>query len=72
MRPTLAPVFFTQNGHEIGTVLMEIPFKGFYPAVGLHSEGEEVSFARNISFEETMTMMVIGLNHLEPNTNALS
>jgi len=42
MRPTLAPVFFTQNGHEIGTVLMEIPFKGFYPAVGLHSEGEEV------------------------------
>jgi len=41
-RPTIVPVFFTQNGYEIGTVLMPMPPTGFHPAVGLHSEGEEV------------------------------
>ncbi|XP_013390022.1 SPRY domain-containing protein 3 isoform X2 [Lingula anatina] len=38
----LVPVFFTRNGKEIGTLSVPIPVDGFFPAVGMHSEGEEV------------------------------
>ena len=51
-RPTIVPVFFTQNGYEIGTVLMPMPPTGFHPAVGLHSEGEEVLWTLSVSHFE--------------------
>lgn len=35
-------VFFTHNGKEVGMVVMQAPARGLYPAVGMHSEGEEV------------------------------
>jgi hypothetical protein len=38
----MVPVFFTRNGKEIGTVLTVMPPEGLMPAVGMHSEGEEV------------------------------
>jgi len=40
--PTVVPVFFTQNGCEIGRVFMAMPVGGLHPAVGMHSEGEQV------------------------------
>ncbi|XP_064600624.1 SPRY domain-containing protein 3-like isoform X2 [Liolophura sinensis] len=40
-KPT-AKVFFTRNGKEIGKVAVPVPAEGLYPAIGMHSEGEEV------------------------------
>nr|XP_011444076.2 SPRY domain-containing protein 3 [Crassostrea gigas] len=39
----MAKVFFTHNGKEVGIVMALLPPDGhLYPAVGMHSEGEEV------------------------------
>ncbi|OWF36364.1 SPRY domain-containing protein 3-like isoform X1 [Mizuhopecten yessoensis] len=35
-------VFFTHNGKEVGMMMMQTPARGLYPAVGMHSTGEEV------------------------------
>ncbi|KAL5006891.1 hypothetical protein ScPMuIL_015697 [Solemya velum] len=35
-------VFFTRNGKEIGTVMVPYLPGGLFPAVGMHSDGEEV------------------------------
>ncbi|XP_069132478.1 SPRY domain-containing protein 3-like isoform X2 [Argopecten irradians] len=35
-------VFFTHNGKEVGMMMMQAPARGLYPAVGMHSSGEEV------------------------------
>ncbi|XP_026223633.1 SPRY domain-containing protein 3 isoform X2 [Anabas testudineus] len=35
-------VFFTKNGNEVGSVEVPISAEGLFPAVGMHSMGEEV------------------------------
>ncbi|CAH1785723.1 unnamed protein product [Owenia fusiformis] len=49
----MVPVFFTRNGKELGTVLMLMPPDGLYPAVGMHSEGEEVKLNLEAEWEHT-------------------
>lgn len=55
-----ALVFFTRNGKEIGKSKVKIPPGGFHPAVGLHSEGEEVQLHLGAQFvsEEAMLMAI--------------
>eukprot|EP00062_Callorhinchus_milii_P023497 gi/632982406/ref/XP_007908119.1/ PREDICTED: SPRY domain-containing protein 3 [Callorhinchus milii] len=38
----MATVFFTRNGKEIGSVVLAVSPDGLFPAVGMHSLGEEV------------------------------
>ncbi|XP_032871324.1 SPRY domain-containing protein 3 isoform X1 [Amblyraja radiata] len=38
----MATVFFTRNGKEVGSVVMAMSPDGLFPAVGMHSLGEEV------------------------------
>ncbi|XP_064634542.1 SPRY domain-containing protein 3-like isoform X2 [Lineus longissimus] len=47
----LVPVFFTRNGREVGTVLAPMPGDGLFPAVGMHSEGEEVKINLDIEWQ---------------------
>ncbi|XP_052813587.1 uncharacterized protein LOC128240771 isoform X2 [Mya arenaria] len=35
-------VYFTRNSQEVGARLIQLPSGGFYPAVGMHSNGENV------------------------------
>ncbi|XP_067655454.1 SPRY domain-containing protein 3-like [Haliotis asinina] len=58
--PLTAKVFFTRNGKELGTVAVPVPPGGLYPAVGLHSEGEEVKLTLDSEWtsEECMLMAV--------------
>ncbi|KFM80855.1 SPRY domain-containing protein 3, partial [Stegodyphus mimosarum] len=53
-------VFFTKNGKEIGSTVYSMPFGGLYPAVSLHSVGEEVRLALDIKWlpEEDMLMCI--------------
>lgn len=55
-----ALVFFTRNGKEIGKCKVKVPPGGFYPAVGLHSEGEEVQLHLDAEFvsEDAMLMAI--------------
>lgn len=60
---SIVPVFFTRNGREIGTVLTHLPHgidKGLHPAVGLHSDGEEVRINLDASWHhQYVTLMAI-------------
>ncbi|XP_047440872.1 SPRY domain-containing protein 3 [Mugil cephalus] len=38
----LTTVFFTKNGKEVGSVEVPVSAEGLFPAVGMHSMGEEV------------------------------
>ncbi|XP_063064211.1 SPRY domain-containing protein 3 [Engraulis encrasicolus] len=38
----LTTVFFTKNGKEVGSVVVPLAADGMFPAVGMHSLGEEV------------------------------
>ncbi|XP_052066245.1 SPRY domain-containing protein 3-like [Mytilus californianus] len=40
--PQQVKVFFTHNRKEVGIVMVQYPPGGLFPAVGMHSEGEEV------------------------------
>lgn len=53
-------VFFTRNGQEVGTVTVPYPPGGLYPAVGMHSEGEEVRLNLDAEwqYEELVHMAV--------------
>lgn len=42
--PQQVKVFFTHNRKEVGIVMIQYPPGGLFPAVGMHSEGEEVKF----------------------------
>lgn len=42
--PQQVKVFFTHNRKEVGIVMVPYPPGGLFPAVGMHSEGEEVKF----------------------------
>ncbi|XP_002741480.2 SPRY domain-containing protein 3-like [Saccoglossus kowalevskii] len=51
------PVFFTRNGKELGTVMCALPAGGFFPAIGMHSVGEEVRLHMDadwVNIEEDM------------------
>ncbi|KAK2144810.1 hypothetical protein LSH36_729g02038 [Paralvinella palmiformis] len=60
---SIVPVFFTRNGREIGTVLNHMPHginRGLHPAIGLHSEGEEVRINLDAEWEHPfVTLMAI-------------
>ncbi|XP_045174288.1 SPRY domain-containing protein 3-like [Mercenaria mercenaria] len=53
-------VFFTRNGQEVGTVTVPNPPGGLYPAVGMHSDGEEVRLNLDAEwqYEELVHMAV--------------
>lgn len=55
-----AIVFFTRNGSEIGKTKVKLPPGGLHPAVGMHSEGEEVQLHLHADWqsEESMQMAV--------------
>lgn len=55
-----AKVFFTHNGKEVGTSIIPIPAGGLYPAVGMHSEGEEVKLNLDAEwqYEDVISMAV--------------
>ncbi|KAJ8016999.1 hypothetical protein DPEC_G00013210 [Dallia pectoralis] len=38
----LTSVFFTKNGKEVGSVAIPVAAEGLFPAIGMHSLGEEV------------------------------
>ena len=44
-------IFFKEGALQIGTVLVPLPESAFYPAVGLRSEGEEVRFLADLTWE---------------------
>ncbi|XP_077978116.1 SPRY domain-containing protein 3-like [Glandiceps talaboti] len=51
------PVFFTRNGKELGTMMTPMPATGLFPAIGMHSVGEEVRLhldADWVNIEEDM------------------
>ncbi|XP_041365187.1 SPRY domain-containing protein 3-like [Gigantopelta aegis] len=55
-----ATVFFTRNGREIGSVNVSVPPGGLYPAVGMHSEGEEVRLILDAEWtSEELTQMAV-------------
>ncbi|KAI5609136.1 SPRY domain-containing protein 3, partial [Silurus asotus] len=57
----LTTVFFTKNGKEVGSVVVPVAPGGLFPAVGMHSLGEEVRLnlqAEWGSEEEDSIMMV--------------
>jgi len=56
-KPTL-PVFFTINGKEIGTVFCCLPSEGLFPAVGLHSDGEEVRLRLDAEWERKEVILM--------------
>ncbi|KAL3841690.1 hypothetical protein ACJMK2_019799 [Sinanodonta woodiana] len=53
-------VFFTRNSQEVGRVLVPFPAGGLFPAVGLHSDGEEVKLNLDAEWhsEDVMHMAV--------------
>ncbi|KAK3101514.1 hypothetical protein FSP39_004141 [Pinctada imbricata] len=56
----MAKVFFTHNGKEVGTVLTPMPRSGLFPAVGMHSEGEEVKLNLEAEWHyEDLVLMAI-------------
>uniref|UniRef100_A0A8C1I6J7 SPRY domain containing 3 n=1 Tax=Cyprinus carpio TaxID=7962 RepID=A0A8C1I6J7_CYPCA len=57
----LVTVFFTKNGKEVGSVVVPVAPDGLFPAIGMHSLGEEVRLdlqAEWGSEEEDSVMMV--------------
>ncbi|KAL8603792.1 hypothetical protein ACOMHN_058527 [Nucella lapillus] len=59
-----AIVFFTRNGSEIGKTKVKVPPGGFHPAVGMHSEGEEVQLHLQADWE-THESMQMAVDHCE-------
>uniref|UniRef100_A0AAQ4PJQ4 B30.2/SPRY domain-containing protein n=1 Tax=Gasterosteus aculeatus aculeatus TaxID=481459 RepID=A0AAQ4PJQ4_GASAC len=54
-------VFFTKNGKEVGSVEVPVSAEGLFPAVGMHSMGEEVKIdlkAESFLEEDDSMMMV--------------
>ncbi|XP_028849982.1 SPRY domain-containing protein 3 [Denticeps clupeoides] len=57
----LATVFFTKNSKEVGTVVVQLTPEGLFPAIGMHSLGEEVRLDLQAEWgleEEDSVMMV--------------
>ncbi|XP_054625462.1 SPRY domain-containing protein 3 isoform X2 [Dunckerocampus dactyliophorus] len=54
-------VFFTKNGKEVGSVDILVMAEGLFPAVGMHSMGEEVKVDLQAEWllEEDDTMMMV-------------
>ncbi|XP_028266254.1 SPRY domain-containing protein 3 [Parambassis ranga] len=54
-------VFFTKNGKEVGSVEVPISAEGLFPAVGMHSMGEEVKVDLQAEWflEEDDSMMMV-------------
>ncbi|XP_027866217.1 SPRY domain-containing protein 3 [Xiphophorus couchianus] len=57
----LTTVFFTKNGREVGSIEVPVSSEGLYPAVGMHSMGEEVKVDLRAEWllEEDDTMMMV-------------
>ncbi|XP_048379550.2 SPRY domain-containing protein 3 isoform X2 [Stegostoma tigrinum] len=57
----MATVFFTRNGKEVGSVVMATSPDGLFPAVGMHSLGEEVriDFQVEWGLEEDDSVMMV-------------
>lgn len=53
-----AQVFFTKNGKRVGCSAMPLSPEGLFPAVGLHSLGEEVRLHLRAALEDDSAMMV--------------
>uniref|UniRef100_A0A3P8VGS0 SPRY domain containing 3 n=1 Tax=Cynoglossus semilaevis TaxID=244447 RepID=A0A3P8VGS0_CYNSE len=54
-------VFFTKNGQEVGSVEVPVLAEGLFPAVGMHSMGEEVKVDLHAEWflEEDDSMMMV-------------
>lgn len=54
-------VFFTKNGKEVGSVEVAVSAEGLFPAVGMHSMGEEVKVDLQAEWflEEDDSMMMV-------------
>ncbi|KAI3357811.1 hypothetical protein L3Q82_016210 [Scortum barcoo] len=54
-------VFFTKNGKEVGSVEVPVSAEGLFPAVGMHSMGEEVKVDLQAEWflEEDDSMMMV-------------
>ncbi|KAM8862539.1 SPRY domain-containing protein 3-like isoform 1-T2 [Spinachia spinachia] len=54
-------VFFTKNGQEMGSVEVPVSAEGLFPAVGMHSMGEEVKIDLKAEWflEEDESMMMV-------------
>nr|CAD7400437.1 unnamed protein product [Timema cristinae] len=57
---TLMPIYFVRNGRELGTILLPLPLGGLYPAISMHSLGEEVRLFLGLNWvpEEDSLMSV--------------
>ncbi|XP_024148219.1 SPRY domain-containing protein 3 [Oryzias melastigma] len=57
----LSKVFFTKNGKEVGSVEVPVSAEGLFPAVGMHSLGEEVKVDLQAEWllEEGDSMMMV-------------
>ena len=57
-------VFFTRNGEEIGSKEIEsVPRGGFFPTIGLRSEGEKVEVNLDVEWKPSSNIVVRGLNN---------
>ena len=57
-------VFFTRNGEEIGSKEIErVPRGGFFPTIGLRSEGEKVEVNLDVEWKPPSNIVVRGLNN---------
>ncbi|CAG2054432.1 unnamed protein product [Timema podura] len=54
------PIYFVRNGRELGTILLPLPLGGLYPAISMHSLGEEVRLFLGLNWvpEEDSLMSV--------------
>uniref|UniRef100_A0A3P9LUY9 SPRY domain containing 3 n=1 Tax=Oryzias latipes TaxID=8090 RepID=A0A3P9LUY9_ORYLA len=57
----LTKIFFTKNGEEVGSVEVAVSAEGLFPAVGMHSLGEEVKVDLQAEWlsEEGDSMMMV-------------
>ncbi|PSN34268.1 SPRY domain-containing protein 3, partial [Blattella germanica] len=57
---TIVPVYFVRNGKELGSAFISLPVGGLYPAIGMHSIGEEVRLFLGLNWvpEEDSLMSV--------------
>uniref|UniRef100_UPI00398F1131 SPRY domain-containing protein 3-like n=1 Tax=Pristiophorus japonicus TaxID=55135 RepID=UPI00398F1131 len=62
--PNITSLFFTRNGKEIGTVVIQLSPDSLHPAVGMHSIGEEVQLdlLAEWGLEDEDSLMVVD-NH---------
>ncbi|PNF22199.1 SPRY domain-containing protein 3 [Cryptotermes secundus] len=62
----MVPVYFVRNGKELGTMLVSLPMGGLYPAVGMHSIGEEVRLFLGLNWvPEEDSLMSVDTNEEE-------